>query len=161
MADAVPIRETRTRNHRIIMPQDANPMGNAYGGSIMKYLDEVAAVVARRHARNNTVTASIDRMDFLAPVYVGDLLIFKSALIFTGRTSMIVGTRIEAEDMATGKVVKTGSCYITFVALDRDGKPAPVAGVEPTDETERRWFEKGKIIRQHSKDVMKRLKEQR
>jgi len=147
------------RSSRIIMPSDTNPMGNAYGGSIVKYLDEIAAVVARRHARNNVVTASIERMDFLAPVYLGDLLIFKCALVYTGRTSMIVGCRIEAEDMSSGKVSKTGSSYLTFVALDRNGKPAPVDPVEPTNDEERRWHQKGRIVREQSKALTKALKD--
>lgn len=160
MADQPTIGKTKTTTSRIIMPGDTNPQGNAYGGSIVKYLDEIAAVVARRHARTNVVTASIERMDFLAPVYLGDLLIFRCALIYTGRTSMIVGTRIEAEDMASGRVVKTGSCYLTFVALDRDGKPATVDKIVPGDDPEeQRWYEKGKIIRDHSKSVMRQLKE--
>ncbi len=160
MPDEPTIGQTKTTTSRIIMPGDTNPQGNAYGGSIVKYLDEIAAVVARRHARANVVTASIERMDFLAPVYLGDLLIFKCALIYTGRTSMIVGTRIEAEDMATGRVVKTGSCYLTFVALDRDGKPATIDKIVPGDDPEeKRWYEKGKIMRENSKSVMKQLKE--
>lgn len=154
------IAQTRRETSRVVMPQDSNPQGNTYGGSIMKYLDEIAAVVARRHARTNVVTASIERMDFLAPVYIGDLLIFKCALIYTGRTSMIVGTRIEAEDLSTGKVVKTGSCYLTFVALDRNGDPVPVDKVVPSNDEERHWYQKGKIIREQSKQLAKRFKEQ-
>lgn len=160
MPDEPTIGQTKTTTSRIIMPGDTNPQGNAYGGSIVKYLDEIAAVVARRHAHTNVVTASIERMDFLAPVYLGDLLVFRCALIYAGRTSMIVGTRIEAEDLSSGRVVKTGSCYLTFVALDRDGKPATVDKIVPGDDPEeKRWYEKGKIIREHSKSVMKQLKE--
>src|SRR5688572_4973128 len=106
-----------------MMPADANPIGAAYGGSILKYIDEVAAAVAIRHAHTKCVTASIERMDFLEPVLVGDLLLLKAALIYTGRSSMIVGVRVEAENLPTGKRVKTGSCYLTFVALDDRNRP--------------------------------------
>lgn len=121
----------------------------------MKYLDEVAAAVCLRHARTKVVTASIERMDFDEPVLVGDLLRMKAALIFTGRTSMIVGIRVEAENLLTGKVVKTGSCYFTFVALDERGRPSPVAPVEPTDDEERRWHEKGRRLYEQRKAYVK------
>lgn len=137
-----------------MMPLDANPLGNAYGGMIMKYIDEVAAVSAARHARTNVVTASIERMDFLEPVYIGDLLILKSAVIHTGRTSMIVGVKVEAENVRTGRRIKTGDCYLTFVALDERGKPMSVPSIEPTDEDERRWFDRGRKIYQLRKALL-------
>jgi acyl-CoA hydrolase len=140
-AQATPIRATRTEFQRVMMPADANPMGNVYGGSIVKYIDEVASVIAIRHSRTNTVTASIDRMDFFHPVYIGNLLLLKGALNFVGNTSMEVGVRVEAEDMRTGHRLHTGSCYLTFVALDQWGKPTAVGKVRPTDDEERGWYE--------------------
>ena len=137
------IRETRHESSRIMMPLDANPLGNVYGGTIMKYIDEVAAVSAARHSRSNVVTASIERMDFLQPVYIGNLLILKSAVVYTGRTSMIVGVKVEAEDVQSGRRIQTGSCYLTFVSLDRKGRPAPVAPIVPSDEEEKRWSARG------------------
>ncbi len=92
----------------------------------MKYMDEIAGIVAFRHAATNVVTASIDRMNFYAPVYIGDLLILKAAVNYVGRTSMEVGVRIEAQDPRTGRSVQTGSCYLTYVALDTKGRPTPV-----------------------------------
>jgi acyl-CoA hydrolase len=124
-----------------MMPTDANPMGNVYGGTIMKYIDEVASVIAIRHCRTNVVTASIDRMDFFHPVYIGNLLILKGALNFVGTTSMEVGVRVEAEDMKTGKRMHTGSCYLTMVALDQWGKPTSAPKVAPASAEERAWFE--------------------
>jgi len=142
MSDSTPtIRSTRTEFQRLMMPTDANPMGNVYGGSIVRYIDEVASVIAIRHCRTNTVTASIDRMDFYHPVYIGNLLVLKGALNFVGNTSMEVGVRVEAEDMKTGKRQHTGSCYLTFVALDQWGKPTGAPKVAPTDDEERGWFE--------------------
>ena len=129
MPPARPIGETRTATQRIMMPMDANPSGNVYGGSILKYIDEVATIAAFRHTRTNVVTASIDRMDFLEPVRVGDLLILKAAINGTGRTSMEIGVRVEAEAPRTGRVVHAGSCYVTMVALDANGRPTPVAAV--------------------------------
>ena len=136
-----PIAETRVTNTRLMMPMDANPNGNVYGGTIMKYIDEIAACVATRHARGNVVTASIDRMDFYKPVYVGNLLLLKAALNYCGRTSMEIGVRVEAEDMKTGRTVHTGSCYLTFVALDEWGKPVEIPQVTPATDEERSWHE--------------------
>lgn len=145
------IRDSRHESSRRMMPADANPMGNVYGGSIMKYIDEVAAVCAERHCHTRTVTASIERMDFIEPVLIGDLLILKAALIYTGRTSMIVGVKVEAENPMTSKRVQTGTCYLTFVAIDDRGRPQPVPKVAPTDEEERRWFERGKMLYEQRK----------
>ncbi len=151
------IGETRTVVQRIMMPMDANPAGNVYGGSILKYIDEVASLVAFRHTRTNVVTASIDRMDFLAPMRVGDFLILRAAINFTGRTSMEVGVRVEAENPRTGHVVHAGSCYLTMVALDANGTPARVPAVAPSNAEEQAWFENGKRRREERLRVRERL----
>ena len=96
--------------------------------------------MAFRHAGKSVVTASIDRMNFYAPVYVGDLLILKAAVNYVGRTSMEVGVRIEAQDPRTEKSVHTGSCYLTYVALDAKGKPTPVSRLLAETPQERRRF---------------------
>lgn len=137
-----------------MMPADANPLLRIYGGSIMKYIDEVAAVVAIRHAQSKCVTASIERMDFHEPVLIGDLLHLKAALIYTGKSSMIVGVRVEAERLDTGRRVKTGSCYLTFVALDDRDRPHPVSPVEPTTAEERKWFDRGRKLYELRKAIL-------
>jgi len=109
-------------------PQDANPAGNVHGGVIMKLIDTSAGVVATKHARSNAVTASIDRLDFHHPVYVGDLLTLEASLNMVGRASMEIGVRVESEDLITGKMITgkirhTASAYLTFVALNKTGKP--------------------------------------
>ncbi len=125
-----------------MLPSDANPMGNVHGGTILKLVDVAAAVAAMRHARTNVVSASIDRMDFYHPVYVGNLLILKASVNYTGQTSMESGVRIEAEDLKTGKLTHTGSSYVTYVALDEEGKPTEVPEVKPQSQIEkRRWRE--------------------
>lgn len=107
-------------------PEDANPMGNVHGGIIMKHVDSTGGCCAIRHARRLCVTASIDRLDFHYPVYVGNLLILKASVNMAGRTSMEVGVRVEAEDLLTGETRHTASAYLTFVALDDNGKPAHI-----------------------------------
>jgi uncharacterized protein (TIGR00369 family) len=119
--------------------QDANLAGNVHGGVIMKAIDTTAGIVAARHAGSNVVTASIDRLDFHSPVYVGDILRLKASLNFAGRTSMEVGVRVEAENFITGVVRHTASAYLTFVSLDAQGRPMKIPElVIETDEQKRR-----------------------
>jgi uncharacterized protein (TIGR00369 family) len=106
--------------------QDANLAGNVHGGVVMKHIDSTAGIVAIRHASSNVVTASIDRLDFHSPVYIGDLLTLKASLNMVGRTSLEVGVRVEAETVLSGRVRHTASAYLTFVALGPDGRPAEV-----------------------------------
>lgn len=123
---------------RLMMPTDANVLGNVFGGAIMKYMDEAAAIVAWRHAGTNAVTACIERMNFFAPVYVGNLLILKSSVNYVGTTSMEVGVRIEAQDPSTRRGIHAGSCYLTYVALDERGKPTTVPPLVLTTAADRR-----------------------
>jgi acyl-CoA hydrolase len=103
-------------------------------------MDEIAAIVAWRHAGTNAVTASIDRMNFYAPVYVGNLLILKATVNYVGSTSMEIGVRIEAQDPTTRKGTHTGSCYLTYVALDENGRPTPIPPLLVTTTDEKRRF---------------------
>lgn len=124
----------RVRDSAMIMahqmePHHANPAGNVHGGVTMKLIDTIAGVVAIRHARRLAVTASIDRLDFHHPVYVGDVLILKASLNMVGKTSMEVGVRVEAENIITGEVQHAASAYLTFVALDDKHKPIQVPGL--------------------------------
>jgi uncharacterized protein (TIGR00369 family) len=138
-------RESAVTMAQVMIPQDANPAGNVHGGVIMRHIDTAAAVAAARHSRSNVVTASIDRLDFHHPVFVGDLLFFKGSVNFVGRTSMEVGVRVEAENLLTGVVEHTASAYLTFVSLDEKGKPREVPPlVLETEEDERRNTEAGK-----------------
>lgn len=142
MGKAKKVSDSKTETSHLMMPQDANPSGNVFGGRILAYVDEVAALVAKRHCRTNVVTASIDRVDFFQPVYIGNLLLLKASLNHVGTTSMEVGVRIEAEDLKTGKRSHTGSCYVTLVSMDARGRPKRVPGLVPeTPEERKRWRE--------------------
>ena len=124
---------------QVMLPQDANPAGNIHGGVIMKLIDNAAGVVAIRHARNNAVTASIDRLDFHYPVYVGDLITLTASLNMVGRSSMEIGVRVESERMISGKTHHTASAYLTFVALNKEGKGLEVPPlILESDEEKRR-----------------------
>lgn len=123
----------------MMLPQDANPTGIVHGGVVMKHIDDAAGVVALRHTRCNVVTASIDRLDFHNPAFIGNLLSLKASLNLVGTTSMEVGVRVESEDLKTGEVRHTASAYLTFVALDKNFRPRSVPPlVLETDEDRRR-----------------------
>lgn len=134
--------ESSTTVVRIMMPMDANVAGNVFGGSILRMIDEVASIVAFKHARSNVVTASLDRMDFFSPVYIGDMLRLIASINYAHRTSMEIGVRVEAENPLTGEVRHTGTCFLTYVALDMSRKPRPVPPLKAeTEEEKRRWSE--------------------
>lgn len=109
-----------------VVPADTNAAGNVHGGVIMKHIDNTAGIVAYRHARTNVVTASIDRLDFHNPAFVGDLLILKACMNYIGRSSMEIGVRVEAESMINGEMRHIASAYLTFVSLDENYKPKQV-----------------------------------
>jgi acyl-CoA hydrolase len=123
------VSESRSVLVQWMGPTDANPSGFVHGGTVMKLCDEAAAMAAIRHARSRVVTAAVDRMTFLQPVHVGDLLTLRSSVNAVWRTSMEVGVRVHSEDPVTGEVRHTNSVYITMVAVDDDGHP--VAAVPP------------------------------
>ena len=111
---------------QVMGPQEVNLAGNVHGGVIMKLIDIAAGVAAMRHARSNAVTASIDRLDFHYPIFSGDLVVFKASINLVGRTSMEAGVRVETENLLTGEKRHTASAYLTYVALDKAGRPAPL-----------------------------------
>jgi uncharacterized protein (TIGR00369 family) len=110
----------------VMLPQDTNPAGNVHGGVVMKHIDNAAVAVAIRHTRNNAVTASIDRLDFHKPVFLGNILTLRASINLVGKTSMEVGVRAESEDPYSGKVSHTASAYLTIVTLDENGRPKEI-----------------------------------
>ena len=143
----VPMSQSATTMSKLMTPDEANVYGNVHGGAILKYIDEAAAVAAWRHARvPMVVTVSLERMDFREPVYIGDILTIKATVRHVGHTSMLIGVRIEAENPTTGEIRHTASCYMTFVALDRNNKPTPVPPVTATTEEEKQKMAKAQRI---------------
>lgn len=138
---------------------DANLAGNVHGGVIIKLIDNTSGIVAGRHASSNVVTASVDRLDFHNPVYVGDLLKITACINYVGKSSMEIGARVEAENFLTGEVRHTASAYLTFVALDSDGKPAPVPPLDLKTEEERRRFGEAEERRKIRLEERKRERE--
>ena len=137
-ADAKTVAASKTVMSRTMLPSDANPYGNVHGGEVMKLIDAVAGAAATRHARARVVTARIDELSFLAPVYVGHLVTAKASVNHVGRTSMEIGVRVEAEDMLTGNLVHVASSYLVFVATDDRGRPVPLPPLVAETDDERR-----------------------
>ena len=138
------VTDSQHETSEIMMPQDANVLGHVFGGSVLSMMDKCAAVAAFRHARAACVTASIDRVDFREPIHVGDLVVMKASVNYAGRTSMEVGVRVEAEELITCHRRHTNSCYLTFVAVDRNGRPVEVPQIAPESPDEQRRFEAAK-----------------
>lgn len=134
-----PVSQSKTIFTQTMLPSDANPFGNVHGGEIVKLIDACAGAAAARHARARVVTARIDELSFVAPVYVGDLVTACASVNDVGTASMEVGVRVEAENTLSGKIVHVASAYLVFVAIDDQGKPTAVPPlVAETDEEKRR-----------------------
>jgi acyl-CoA hydrolase len=115
-------------------------MGTIFGGVILSYIDEIAAITAMKHSRNVVVTASIDQVTFLSPARVGDILTLEAIVASTGRTSMEIFVKVENENYETGEKTTTTTSFLTMVAKGKDGKPTPVPGVIPETEAEKMLF---------------------
>ena len=150
------VKDSYVIMHELILPNYTNNLGNVFGGKVMQYMDLCAAMSAYKFARTAVVTASVDRLDFLAPAPVGDMLILKSSVNYTHKTSMEIGVRIDAENVKSGKRRHTASAYLTFVSLDEDGKPQKISDIIPESKDEKRRYQEGK--ERHAQRI-KRLKE--
>ncbi len=155
---AKPVQESAATMTELMMPHMANNLGNVFGGVILSLVDRVAAVAAIRHARNPCVTVSVDQVDFLEPIYLGELVIARASVNFAGTTSMEVGVRVEAEDLVTGARRHTNSCYLTYVAIDEDGRPTTVPLIQPGSEVERRRYEAAEMRRRKRQEHARQIK---
>ena len=151
------VRESVSEYSEIALPNDANPLGHLLGGRVMHLVDMAAALAATRHARRPVVTASVDYMTFLHPVYIGQLINLKSSVNRVFRTSMEVGVKVMVEDLATGEVRHTSSAYLTFVALDAEGRPAVVPQVIPETGVEKRRYAEAGARREYRLQLRNRF----
>lgn len=150
-----PAKDSQVVMHEMVLPNDSNILGNILGGRVMHLMDICAAMTATKHARKQVVTASVDRLDFLAPAKVGDILILKSSVNYCGKTSIEVGVRIESEDRLTGKQTHTASAYLTFVALNDEGDSVVIPKVIPETQNQIRRFIEGEQRYLHRKKRIK------
>jgi acyl-CoA hydrolase len=132
-----------------MFPSDANPNGNVFGGEILKQIDLIAGLVAQRHARMNTVTASIDRVNFLKPVFVGNAIILNARINYVHRSSMEIEIKVEAEDLMNGNITLTNTAFVTAVALGPDGKTREVPPLLLETKEEKKRFAEGEKRMNH------------
>jgi uncharacterized protein (TIGR00369 family) len=142
------VKDTSIVMAQVMTQQDSNIAGNVHGGVIMRLIDNAGGVVAARHAQQLVVTASIDRLDFHNPVFIGDVVTLKTSINYVGRTSMEVGVRVESETILTGEKRHTASAYLTYVALDKNGKPLVLPPLISETKVEKRRNREAKARRE-------------
>lgn len=155
-----PTSESETVLTELMIPSYANFGGKVHGGILLSLMDKVAYVTAAKHSSGYVVTVSVEGVEFLNPIEVGDLVSLKARVNYVGTSSMIVGIRVEALNPKTSEVRHTNSCYFTMVAKDEDGKPTPVPGLLITDEESLRRFAEGKALKNLAKQKRQLLKEE-
>lgn len=131
--------ESKCYKNKQVFPQDTNHHHTMFGGSLMANIDEIAAITAMKHAGAQVVTASTDSVDFLKPIKTGDILQYVAMVSYAGSTSMEICVQIRIDDVFNGTKDLAALSFLTFVALDEEGKPLKIAGVYPEDEVEK-WF---------------------
>src|SRR5438132_7267609 len=150
---------SRSITRRLMEMIDANANGNLHGVVIMRMVDEAAAIVAIKHSHLPTVvTARVERFDFLAPAYIGNVVTIHCEMNYVGRTSMEVGVEVMAEDLITGEVRHIASSNVIYVALDENRKPTPVPPLVPADDEEKAIVERARIRRMHKQKIDEELK---
>lgn len=138
-------RESRLSITELMLPSHSNFGGKIHGGHILNLMDQIAFACASKHSQKYCVTASVNRVDFLSPVEVGELVTLKASINYTGRTSMVVGVRVESQDITSGKRRHCNSSYFTMVAKDEHGNNAAVPGLLVQDEQGIRRFSRSKF----------------
>ena len=148
-------KASRVSITELMLPSHSNFGGKVHGGHILNLMDQIAFACASKHSRRYCVTASVNKVDFICPVEVGELVTLKASINYTGRTSMVVGVRVEAENVTTGKKKHCNSSYFTMVAKDENGKSTPVPGLIVTEEHGIRRFARSK---QRKEQMFSRIK---
>jgi acyl-CoA hydrolase len=134
------VAESAAEMVEVVLPNDANPLGNILGGKVMHLIDIAGAISAHRHSRSQVVTVAVDYLDFLYPIRVGELIVLRAHITRTFRTSMEAEVRVYREDYLTGERQQTSSAFVTYVALDTTGKPQEVPPVIPTTTEEQQLY---------------------
>jgi acyl-CoA hydrolase len=147
------VKDSKVEMTEIVFPNDANPLGNIFGGKVMQLIDVVGSICALRHARNPVVTASMDQLDFKNPVKVGEIIILNASVNFVANTSMEVGVKVTAENPLTGEHRHTSSAYLTYVSIDAAGKPVPIPPIIPETDEEKRRYTEAQVRRKHRLEV--------
>ncbi len=154
-------KESAVETRHIILPDDANHYGTAFGGAIMSWIDLIAVMAAQRHSEKESVTVSIDRVNFISPIQIGDHVHLLAMVNYVGRTSMEIGVQVNRENPYTGESVRATTAYLSFVALDENKRPTAVPELILESETEIRRFNEGKLRIENARDFAKKIKEGR
>ncbi len=149
--------ESASEISELMMPGDVNNLGHVFGGVVLSMVDRAAAVTAMRHSRQPCVTISIDKVDFKEPIYTGEFVTCSARVNYVGRTSMEIGVRVVAEHPITGRRRNTNDCFLTFVAIDENGRPAPVPGLKLVTDEDEEWFEEGRRRRENREALEREL----
>ena len=148
-SNSFPIEKNPTESQAEVIvrmfPSDANPAGNVFGGEILKHIDMVAGIVAQRHSQSNAVTVCMDSVNFIKPVFVGNVLKLNARINYVHNSSMEIEVKVESEDIVSGIKTITGTAFVTFVALDENGKPHHVPKLAVKTDDDRKKFEEGKL----------------
>lgn len=137
MEPSISSNVSRTFQTKLVLPPDTNHIGTIFGGAVLAYIDEIAAISAMKHSRRVVVTASIDRVNFISSAKVGDILYLEAAVFSTGRTSMEVYVKVECENLLSGNRTITTTSVLTMVAIDEQGVPVPIPRVIPVTDVEK------------------------
>ncbi|HXM65781.1 MAG TPA: acyl-CoA thioesterase [Candidatus Acidoferrum sp.] len=157
-----PVRDSQSEMTEIVLPNDANPLGALLGGRLMHWIDLAGAMAAHRHSRSHVVTASVDHIDFLVPVRVGDLVVFRSSVNRVFQTSMETGVKVFVENYIADTVQHVASAYLTFVAIDAKGNHLKVPAVIPeTEDQQRRYDDAGRRREVRRSEMERRRKGKR
>ena len=153
-------RSSYVETRHIVMPDHANHYGTLFGGFLMSWIDMIAVMVAQRHCGREAVTASVDRLNFIAPIFVGDHVLLKASVNYTGRSSMEIGVQVSKENPYTGVSVRATTAYLTFVALDENKRPSAIPPVVPETEIEKKRFQNAILRQEANRNLVKKLKEE-
>jgi acyl-CoA hydrolase len=153
-----PVSESKSEMIELVLPNDTNPLGALLGGRLMHWIDLAGALAAHRHSHSYVVTASMDHIDFLVPVHVGDMVVLRSSVNRVFRTSMEVGVKVSVENYISSSMQHVATAYLTFVAVDRHGRKLPVVPVVPETEEEQRRYEGALRRREATKAERERRK---
>lgn len=153
-----PPSQSAVESRYLVMPDQANPAGTAFGGVIMGWIDMVASLAAQRHSETDIVTVGVDSINFRHPIYIGDQVLLKACVNYVSKTSMEVGVQVIKENPLTGKTARATTAHLTFVALDKNKKPTPVIPLDPETEDEKRRYNNAKLRVKTRKELLKKIR---
>ena len=151
-------RQSAVEARYLLMPEQANPHGTAFGGAIMAWIDMVASMAAQRHCGKEVVTVSIDSLSFKEPIRIGDHVVLKASVNYVGRTSMEVGVQVTRENPYSGEKIIATTAHLTFVAIDENKRPSAAPPILPETAEEKRRYENAKLRVQARKELLKKMK---